>query len=280
MQLTYLQFHAVFVLPVLVGLLYLLPRYEPTRRRRGAVGLGILVAIAFAYTTPWGSFMISQGTWWYGDGAVFVRHLEIPLGEYMFFSLQTLIVGLYLYVRGFDPTYREGDFAQLPRLAGVLVGLAMLAGGLYLVTLGDSYLYLGGLVAWVGPVVALQWAVGGGYLLREWRPWLEATLVPSVYFWLIDRTAIEMGTWVISKQYTSGLAVLGLPIEEMLFFISASLMTVFGLVLFEWVLDYDDQTGTLDRYVPSMIMRRLTPGRVDEPDPEVRGSGSGSGSGS
>lgn len=267
MQLTYLQFHAVFVLPVLVGLLYLAPKLGPTRRRRGAVGLGILVSIAFAYTTPWGSYMIQQGTWWYGDGAVVFRHLHIPLGEYLFFAFQTLIVGLYLYVRGFDPSYEDGDFARLPRIAGVLAGAAMVVGGLYLVTLGDSYLYLGGLIAWVGPVVALQWAVGGGYLVRNWRPWLEATLVPSVYLWIIDRTAIEMGTWVISTQYTTGVGVLGLPIEEMLFFVSASLMTVSGLVLFEWVLDYDDKTGTLNQYVPDMIMRRLTP-RIGEGDSE------------
>ncbi|MFW6040156.1 MAG: lycopene cyclase domain-containing protein, partial [Gemmatimonadota bacterium] len=38
-------------------------------------------------------------------------------------------------------------------------------------------------------------------------------------------------------------AVLGLPIEEMLFFASAGVMTVNGLVLFEWVLDWNDRRG-------------------------------------
>lgn len=266
MELTYLQFHLVFVLPVVVGLLYLCPQSSPVRRRRGAVGIGILVTIAFAYTTPWGSYMIQQGAWWYGDGfaAVAGRQLQVPLGEYLFFVLQTVIVGLYLYVRGFDPTFHKGDFALLPRIAGVAAGLGLLGGGLYLVTLGDSYLYLGGLIAWVGPVFALQWAVGGGYLVRQIRPWAEAAVVPSVYFWVADRTAIEVGTWVISKQYTTGVTLLGLPVEEMLFFISASLMTVYGLVLFEWVLDYNDQTGMLDQYVPAMIMQMLTPQRVDD----------------
>ena len=263
MQLTYLQFHAVFVVPILLLLWYLAPRYGSVRRRRSAVGIGILVTIAFGYTTPWGSYMIQRGAWWYGEGAVLLRGLSIPLGEYLFFVFKTVLVGLYLHVRGFDPTYREGDFAAAPRIAGSVVGIAMLVGGLYLITLGDQYLYLGALVAWVGPVVVIQWAVGGGYLVRAPRPWIEATLVPSVYLWITDRIAIGMGTWVISDQYTTGVAVLGLPIEEMLFFALAAAMTVTGLVLFEWVLDYNDQTGALDRYVPKSITGWLGTGNTD-----------------
>ena len=256
--LTYLQFHLVFTLPVLVLLWYLAPSYAAVRRGRAATGLVILIVIAFAYTTPWGSYMIQTGVWWYGENAVAWRALHIPLGEYMFFAIQTLMVGFYLHWRGFDPTYRSGDFALGPAVAGVIVGIGMLVGGLYLTTLGDSFLYLGGLIAWVGPVVVIQWAVGAGYLVREYRPWIEAAIVPSVYLWVIDRIAIGMGTWVISEQYTTGLSVplLGLPIEEALFFLSAGVMTVTGLVLWEWVLDYNDQTGVLEAY----IHERFRPG--------------------
>ncbi len=250
-MLTYLQFHLLFTLPVLAILWYLAPSYDSVRRRRSTAGLGILIAIAFAYTTPWGSYMIQTGVWWYGEGAVAWRALHIPLGEYLFFIIQTLMVGLYLHWRGFDPTYRRGDFAAGPAIAGVIAGIGMLVGGLYLITLGDSFLYLGGLIAWVGPVVALQWAVGAGYLVREYRPWIEAAIVPSLYLWVVDRIAIGMGTWVISEQYTTGLLVplLGLPIEEALFFVSAGVMTVTGLVLWEWVLDYNDNTGVVEAYI-------------------------------
>jgi len=109
------------------------------------------------------------------------------------------------------------------------------------VTIGPSYLYLGGLIAWVGPVVAIQWAVGGGYLIRTPRTWIAATLIPAAYFWIADRIAIEMRTWQLSPDLTTGVAVLGLPIEELLFFVSAGVMTVNGLVLFEWVLDWNDR---------------------------------------
>ena len=257
-MLTYLQFHLLFTLPVLAILWYLAPSYAPVRQRRATTGLVILIVIAFVYTIPWGSYMIRTGVWWYGESAVVWRALYIPLGEYMFFVIQTLLVGFYLHWRGFDPTYRSGDFAVGPAIAGVVVGIGMLVGGIYLVTLGDSFLYLGGLIAWVGPIVVIQWAVGAGYLVREYRPWIEATIVPSLYLWVIDRIAIGMGTWVISEQYTTGLLVplLGLPIEEALFFVSAGVMTVTGLVLWEWVLDYNDKTGVLEAY----IHERLRPG--------------------
>jgi lycopene cyclase domain-containing protein len=241
--LTYLQFHLVFSLPVVAALWYLAPRYDPLRRRRATAGIAILVAIAYVYTTPWISYMIRRGAWWYADGAVLVRALSIPLGEYLFFTIQTVVTAFALHLIGFDPTFREGDFDRVPRVAGVVAGVAMVGGGLWLVTIDPSYLYLGGLIAWVGPVVALQWAVGGGYLVRTPRIWLAATLIPAAYFWIADRIAIEMGTWQLSPELTTEVTVLGLPIEEMLFFVSAGVMTVNGLVLFEWVLDWNDRRG-------------------------------------
>ena len=256
--LTYLQFHLVFSLPVVAVLWYLAPRYDPLRRRRATVGIAILVAIAYVYTTPWISYMIRQGAWWYADGAVLVRALSIPLGEYLFFAIQTVVTAFALHLIGFDPTFREGDFDRGPRIAGVVAGVAMVVVGLWLVTVDPSYLYLGGLIAWVGPVVALQWAVGGGYLVRTPRIWIAATLIPAAYFWVADRIAIEMGTWQLSTELTTGVAVLGLPIEEMLFFASAGVMTVNGLVLFEWVLDWNDRRGRPTE----------TPADAFEPDPK------------
>ncbi|OTF04061.1 lycopene cyclase domain-containing protein [Halorubrum sp. SD612] len=269
--LTYLQFHLVFSLPVLGLLWYLAPRYDAVRRRRATAGIAILVAIAYFYTTPWISYMIRQGAWSYADGAVLVRALSIPLGEYLFFTIQTVVTAFALHLLGFDPTFREGDFDRRPRIAGVVAGVAMVAGGLWLTTLGSSFLYLGGLIAWVGPVVALQWAVGGGYLVRTPRTWLAATLLPAAYFWVADRIAIAMGTWRLSAEYTTGVAVLGLPIEEMLFFAAAGVMTVNGLVLFEWVLDWNDRGGAVAEPSPSAEAERdvSAPEPPTDPDPDV-----------
>ena len=244
--LTYLQFHLIFSLPLLAVLWRVAPRYAGVRRRRAAGGIAVLVATAYAYTTPWIHHMIGRGAWSYADGAVLVRALSIPLGEYLFFAIQTVAVALACHRLGFDPTFRDGDFARLPRVAGVIVGLALVPIGLWLVASGDQFLYLGGLLVWVGPVFALQWGVGGGYLARTLRVWVPATLLPAAYFWIADRIAIGVGTWRISAEFTTGIAVFGLPIEEMAFFIAAGLMTVNGLVLFEWVLDWRDKRGAGD----------------------------------
>jgi len=266
--LTYLQFHLVFSFPLLAVLWYLAPRYDAVRRRRATAGIAILVAIAYAYTTPWISYMIRRGAWWYGDGAVLVRALSIPLGEYLYFAIQTLIVAFTLHLIGFDPTFRDGDFDYAPRIAGVAVGLTMVSVGIWLVLYDASFLYFGGLMTWVGPVLALQWSVGGGYLVRTPRVWLSATLLPAAYFWIVDRIAIGMGTWSISTEYTTGLAVFGLPIEEMLFFAAAGLMTINGLVLFEWVLDWNDRRAASDSAVD--LLDPAENGReVTEPDTDV-----------
>jgi lycopene cyclase domain-containing protein len=268
--LTYLQFHLVFSLPVVAALWYLAPRYDLVRRRRATAGIAILVAIAYLYTTPWISYMIRRGAWSYADGAVLVRALSIPLGEYLFFTIQTVVTAFALHLIGFDPTFREGDFDRGPRIAGVVAGIAMVGGGLWLVTVDPSYLYLGGLIAWVGPVFALQWAVGGGYLIRTPRMWLAATFLPAAYFWVADRIAIGMGTWRLSTEFTTGVAVLGLPIEEMLFFASAGVMTVNGLVLFEWVLDWNDRRpadSPTDAFDPDPEPPEPDP---DSPEPEPK----------
>ena len=261
--LTYLQFHLVFSLPVLGLLWYLAPRYDAVRQRRATVGIAILVAIAYFYTTPWISYMIRRGAWGYADGAVLVRALSIPLGEYLFFAIQTVVTAFALHRIGFDPTFRDGDFDRKPRIAGAGVGLAMVPIGLGLVLLDPSFLYLGGLIAWVGPVLALQWGVGGGYLVRTPKTWLAATLIPAAYFWVADRIAIGMGTWYLSPELTTGIAVLGLPIEEMLFFVAAGVMAVNGLVLFEWVLDWNDRRRSVGDAVAE-------PSPSDEPDRDGR----------
>jgi lycopene cyclase domain-containing protein len=216
--------------------------------------------------------MIRQGAWGYADGAVFVRALSIPLGEYLFFTIQTVVTAFALHLIGFDPTFRDGDFDRAPRVAGVVVGLAMVPIGLGLVRLAPSFLYLGGLIAWVGPVLALQWGVGGGYLARTPRMWLAATLIPAAYFWVADRIAIGMGTWYLSPELTTGVTVFGLPIEEMLFFTAAGVMTVNGLVLFEWVLDWNDRRrGVADRVPEAEASDREVRGPEPpaDPDPDV-----------
>ena len=235
MTLTYLGFHAVFVLPPLLVLTALRPpilRENATER----TALALMVVAAVAYTTPWDNHLIERGVWFYGEGAVLVRLWAAPLGEYLFFILQTVVAGLWLSWYGYDPAFDPDDWAFGPRVAGALAALGAAGAGVVLLTAPGGF-YLGAILAWACPLFALQWGVGGGYLARTWRRWLPAVLVPTLYFAAVDRVAIGLGVWTIAPETSTGLLVFGLPVEEGLFFLVTNLLVVWGVVLYAWLLD-------------------------------------------
>lgn len=237
MTLPYLLFHVLFVLPPLALVFARRPTLSPRRRLLLTVGVSLMATVAFLYTTPWDNVLIERGVWWYGEGAVLARFWAAPLGEYLFFVLQTVLTGVWLYHVDFDPTPVEGDFDAWPRIAGALAWLgAGAAGGVMVFAAGDRWFYLGAILVWAAPIVALQWAVGGSYLRRTWRTWGVAVAVPTLYLWAVDRVAIGIGIWIISDELSSGVELFGLPVEEAVFFLITNLLVVYGLVLFEWVM--------------------------------------------
>jgi lycopene cyclase domain-containing protein len=240
MTLTYLQFHAVFLFPVLVVL------GVSARRARlsiptvygfdaRAVGVAILGAAAFIYTTPWDNYLIAQGVWGYGEGAVFATIGYAPVGEYLFFIVQTVLTAFWLYTLGIDVSALHITAPQ--RALGIGAGGAVSIFGWWFAA-SDSGFYLGTLLIWAGPVLALQWGFGWTYLLRHGRTVALGVAVPTVYLWVLDTYAIREGIWFISDRYTTGAVLpgLGLPIEEAVFFLLTNVFVVQGLVLWEWVI--------------------------------------------
>lgn len=235
MTLTYLGVHLLFVLPPLALLLWLRPSLPPARRRRARAALLLLGTLAFAYTTPWDNLMIERGVWFYGEGRVAARLWAAPVGEYLFFALQTALVGLWFHRVGVDPAPFDGDLDRPARAAGALAWLAAGAVGGWLVVAGpERFLYLGATLAWACPVLALQWAVGGAVLVRRRRAVAVGVAAPTVYLWAVDRLAIGAGVWTVADDTATGVALAGLPVEEAVFFALASLLVAQGLLLFEW----------------------------------------------
>lgn len=235
MRLTYLGFHLVFILPPLAVLFWAVPPLPPERRRVAVTGLATMTFLALVYTTPWDNFLIDQGVWWYGDGAVVAYVGSAPIEEYLFFVLQPVLTGLFLYTLGFSPGFDPSDTRLPPRVLGSLGFLALSVLGGFLFATTPGY-YLGAILLWACPLLALQWAVGGGYLTRTWREWPVAVAIPTLYLWFADRIAIGLGVWSISETQTLGIDLLGLPLEEAVFFLVTNLLVVQGLVLFEWVM--------------------------------------------
>ena len=90
---TYLQFHLAFTVPPIVALALLQGR---TRQPWGP--LGLMVAAAFVYTTPWDNWLVANEIWTYPPGAVLATVGYVPVEEYAFFVLQTIMTGLWVRI--------------------------------------------------------------------------------------------------------------------------------------------------------------------------------------
>lgn len=231
---SYLTFHLLFVVPpiAVLGTATVL-RGQTWWGRRPLGGLAVILVLAFAYTTPWDNLLIAEGVWWYGEGATAAHIWKAPVGEYLFFILQPVLTALWLFQMP-DVGDMSLSIPASTRLVGV--GAGLLVGVVGFLMLGTtSTFYLGAILAWSGPILAVQWGFGWPYLWQLRRTVGVAILVPTLYYWVIDAIALELGIWVISAEHTIGLSVFGLPVEEATFFLMTNLFTVQGLVLYMWL---------------------------------------------
>ncbi|WP_210408894.1 lycopene cyclase domain-containing protein [Halorhabdus rudnickae] len=248
---SYLAFVLAFVAaPVLVvaGALLVTKRWH----RAQLFGAGLLVAVALTYTLPWDDYLIRSGVWEYGSTLV-GRVGVVPYEELLFVAAQTVLTGLWttLVVR---PDGCGPSVTRRQRLGGVAAGLLVGVAGLALLSIPSS-LYLGAILAWSAPVFALQWGFGWPVLVRARRSVVFALAVPTAYLWAVDRLAIGIGLWTFSAERTTGIALLGLPIEEALFFLVTNAFLVQGLVLLGWVVERDVLPSVADaiRDLPSLV---------------------------
>jgi lycopene beta-cyclase len=241
---TYLQFHLVFILPPLLVLLLTLRHVSARLGRRALWVLPVMAAIALIYTTPWDNYLVYRGVWWYGADRVMGTIGYVPVEEYLFFVLQPLLTGAWTYhvlmrtKRTPEPA-TPAERASASTLEGLaapgIVGATgywlLAAAGLFALTT-RSGLYLGLILAWAGPVLALQWPFIARAVGRAPRAYAAAVLLPTFYLWIADRIAIGSGIWSISAEHTTGLHLFGLPLEEAVFFLVTNLLVVQGVLLF------------------------------------------------
>lgn len=91
--------------------------------------------------------------------------------------------------------------------------------------------YLGMLLIWALPVIALQWIAGFRALRSRLRLLTVATLVPTAYLVVADAVALSQGIWSIHPSRVTGPRVGNVPVEEALFFLLTDLMVVQSVVL-------------------------------------------------
>ena len=196
-------------------------------------GIALIAVIALVYTTPWDNYLVYRGVWGYGANRVLGVVWFVPIEEYAFFILQTILTGLLLTLL-MQPTPDSTQTTESNLLKNIVaIGLAACSVlGLTWILTGESYLYLGLIVAWAGPVLLLQWLLGHRTLRAERRAWLMACVAATVYLSAADAIAIKAGTWFLSDRFTTGFGIGPLPVEEFLFFLVTNLLVVWGLLLY------------------------------------------------
>jgi lycopene cyclase domain-containing protein len=229
---TYLEFHLIFMLPALTvaGL-----AARGSRERLGPRvfwSIPVLAVLALLWTTAWDNYLVARGVWSYGAERVLGTIGWVPIEEYAFFLLQPLLTSWTLCAlmkRGTpSAAVTSGRTVRLLGLAGWMVVTA--AGLVALRTTRGTYLGL--ILIWAAPVAGVQWAFAAAAIRRRAAEFAAAVLGVTLYLCVADAVAIRSGIWTIQPATSTGLTLLGLPIEEAIFFFITNILIAQGLLLF------------------------------------------------
>ncbi|MGW1024839.1 lycopene cyclase domain-containing protein [Streptomyces sp. NPDC002577] len=233
---TYGVFLMTILLPLLLVVLTLLvvrhrslPADERAGVRRGLMTVGVLAVVAVVWTTPWDRWLIVHGVWGYPPGSVIGTVVRVPIEEYLFMVGQTVLTGcwtLFVTARAPEPQPAKDAWWRPACCAGWLT--AACAG--WLLTTHQQALYLGAILLWFAPPLALQ-AAAGADVLRAARADRLRGLAVTPVLWAADALAIHAGAWRISDAHTVGFAPGGLPLEEAVFFLATDLLVVDSVLL-------------------------------------------------
>lgn len=193
-------------------------------------------ALAFTYTTPWDNYLVASKVWWYDRKLVKGIILGyVPLEEYTFFILQTLLTGQWVLTLTRYLKPGEDRPAHPWRIRGAMTGVlaAIWLWSVWNLLRGPkSRTYLGLTLAWALPPIMLQTAFGGDILWQQRKLVALGILPATLYLGVADSLAIDSGTWQISPEKTVNYHIAGrLPLEEGLFFLLTNTLITFGMTL-------------------------------------------------
>jgi lycopene cyclase domain-containing protein len=96
----------------------------------------------------------------------------------------------------------------------------------------STYLVL--ILVWAVPIIVIQWLLGADLLVRRWKVLIPGILLPTLYLTLADSFALRSGTWTISplQSLKIFLPMIGVPIEEAIFFLVTNTLIIQGMILF------------------------------------------------
>jgi len=243
---TYFGFLALFLGPPLLILLAFTiwdqqrGRAMPASLRSWPVSFVILahVIVAVIYTTPWDNYLVATRVWWYDPALVTGLTLGwVPIEEYTFFVLQTVMTGLWVaflarrFYASIPPVSRP-EQGQSMRWTSTAVLVFLWIGSIWLLLSGwTAGTYLALILVWALPPIILQVSFAGD-ILWHYRRLVGWALIPAtLYLSLGDALAIRSGTWTVNPAQSTEIFLGGLPLEEFIFFLITNTLVVFGMTL-------------------------------------------------
>lgn len=202
--------------------------------RRFWLYLGLHVLLAVIYTTPWDNYLVASGVWYYNPRLISGILLGyVPLEEYIFFVLETLLVGLWwgFFARRQNlPGFKPAPVFRL--VMSGLLGVLWIFFTLLFFLGPPQYTYLSIIAFWAFPAIAPQFIFGAD-ILWHYRRLLLLTILPMfTYLSIVDSFAIADTTWTIAPHQSLGVLLGGiLPLEEAFFFAVTVILVSFGMTL-------------------------------------------------
>lgn len=230
---TYFEFLLIFLVIPIIALLAAQRRNRQSGRPFWWA-IAPQIALALIYTTPWDNHLVATGVWYYNPKQVTGILLGyVPLEEYAFFVLETLLAGLWwrLCSTRLSPFHAFRPSRYLRFLSAS--GAAALWSVLTIIFLRGwkpgTYLLI--TLIWALPPIILQLAYGADLLWHE-RRLVAAAIIPlGIYLSAADALAIRAGIWAIDPRQSTSVFMGGLPIEEAIFFALTIILITFGLTL-------------------------------------------------
>lgn len=199
-----------------------------------------LCLMALIYTTPWDNYIIYNKAWWYRKDAVVGTIGYVPIEEYCFFVIQTILTTLWttlcsrwtlhsLHLKN----YNRHQFNVI-RFGGIAVALLLIVTGLKHAVPATKTFYLGCMTSWAFAVVILLWYMSGSYIVNRFRVTVLSILVPSIYLCYVDLVALRARVWHINEATSLEIfPVKDLPLEEVLFFFFSNSIVALGSHAFD-----------------------------------------------
>ncbi|EST07035.1 Squalene/phytoene synthase [Kalmanozyma brasiliensis GHG001] len=252
--LSYRHFHLLWTLP-LCAVLFLIARPFLTKLDRAK--LILLPIIAFVWTTPWDNLIVMNRAWFYHRHCIWFTIGYVPIEEYFFFIIQSLISTLWctlltrwtlpsLYIA---PTSSSRQKLATPALVACLLCFVL---GLK-VAVPETHSYYFGMISWWAslPLALLLWGsvdfVRNMGIRAGLLPFAFSVLVPTVYLWASDVYALRRGTWHINEATSLNIfPIPDLPLEEMLFFLVTNLILVSACFTFDRCVAICRQSAPID----------------------------------